>query len=373
MGSSDLLRRRRKRPLQALQVEVTSRCTRSCAVCPRSELGGRWREGDLDEALWKVLEPDLTLAQHIHLQGWGEPLLHPALPRWARAAREAGCTVGLATNGDLLPEAMDWLKRGDLDQVAVSVAGDARINEELRDGSPLDRVLEAAGELARLARCEALNTKVQVSCLLTRPGAPSLPAVVELAAKHGVDECFVTHLDCRPARKFVELAAYCEAGLFEGVASCLDEAKKTARRLGIAYREPVRAGEEVLACALDPQRFVFIGWDGRIGPCVNLLLPVEGPVPRYSEAGETLVEPVCYGRLGEVRLSEALSAGSRRRFTAPFEERLAAERRFLSALELDGGVRALRKLDEADDSRTEALASNPLPVSCAACPKGLGW
>jgi len=71
--------RRQQRPLRALQVEITSRCSRACAVCPRSALGDHWREGDLSEGVWNVLEPDLPLATHIHLQGWGEPLLHLAL------------------------------------------------------------------------------------------------------------------------------------------------------------------------------------------------------------------------------------------------------------------------------------------------------
>jgi hypothetical protein len=40
--------RRRRRPLRAVQVEVTSRCTRRCAICPRSALSKTWLEGDMD-------------------------------------------------------------------------------------------------------------------------------------------------------------------------------------------------------------------------------------------------------------------------------------------------------------------------------------
>ena len=65
-----------KRALFAIQVEVTSRCTRSCAVCPRSAFADSWLEGDLSAGLWQRLRPDLRLARHVHLQGWGEPLLH---------------------------------------------------------------------------------------------------------------------------------------------------------------------------------------------------------------------------------------------------------------------------------------------------------
>jgi MoaA/NifB/PqqE/SkfB family radical SAM enzyme len=333
----------------------------------------RWREGDLDEALWKVLEPDLSLVEYVYLQGWGEPLLHPALPRWAQAASKVGCRVGLTTNGEGLHDALDWLKEGNVDLVTVSVAGNERINRDLRDGLELGRVLEAAGELAQLARRMSLKTKVQLSYLLTRPGASSVSAVVEMAARFGLDAFFVIHLDCRPSRSLMELSAFSEVGLCEGIPNYLVNAKKTAERMGITYRGPTLYAEEVLTCALDPLRFAFLSWDGRIGPCVNLLLPIEGPIPRWSEAGKILIEPVYYGRLGVDRLSVLLSSESRRRFTSPFRERLNAERTFLSVLDLGAGLQALSKLDKADEVRTAELISNAFPDACLACPKKLGW
>jgi MoaA/NifB/PqqE/SkfB family radical SAM enzyme len=368
-----IIHRGNKRPLKALQVEVTSRCTRSCVVCPRSIFKNRWREGDLDEALWKVLEPDLSLVEYVYLQGWGEPLLHPALPRWARAAGKAGCKVGLTTNGEGLHDALDWLKEGNVDLVTVSVAGNERINRDLRDGLELGRALEAAGELVQLARRMSLKTKVQLSYLLTRQGASSVSAVVEMAARFSLDAFFIIHLDCRPSRSLRELSAFSEVGLSEGISGYLGEAEKTAERMGISYRGPALYAEEVLTCALDPLRFAFLSWDGRIGPCVNLLLPIEGSIPRWGETEKIRVEPVYYGHLGEERLSVLLSSESRRRFTTPFRERLNAERTFLSSLELGSGSQALGKLEKADEVRNAELISNAFPDACEACPKKLGW
>jgi hypothetical protein len=327
----------------------------------------------LDETLWKILEPDLSLVEYVYLQGWGEPLLHPALPRWARAASKAGCSVGLTTNGEGLHDALDWLKEGNVDLVTVSVAGNERINRALRDGLELGRVLEAAGELVQLARRMSLKTRVQLSYLLTRPGASSVSAVVEMAARFGLDTFFVIHLDCRPSRSLTKLSAFSEVGLGEGISGYLDDAKKTAERMGIAYRGPTLCAEEVLTCALDPLRFAFLSWDGRIGPCVNLLLPIEGSIPRWGEAEKILIEPVYYGRLGEDRLSVLLSSELRRRFNTPFRERLNAERAFLSALEFGAGFQALSNLEKADEVRTAELFSNAFPDACEACPKKLGW
>ena len=93
MGNRPMKQRKTKnRPFRALQIEVTSRCTRSCSICPRDSLSDTWRDGDLSQDLWDMIAPDLSLAQHVHLQGWGEPLLHDQLERFAPDGAAAGCT-----------------------------------------------------------------------------------------------------------------------------------------------------------------------------------------------------------------------------------------------------------------------------------------
>lgn len=372
MSILNRLRRRHRRPLRALQVEVTSRCVRQCSICPRSSLAETWRDGDLDDALWKVVAADLELTEHVQLQGWGEPLLHPLLPAWARDARAAGCTVGLTTNGDLLEDAESWLLEGDVDQIVVSVAGDADNHAALRDGSQLEVVLAATGNLARRARDRRVPLRILISYLLTRNNAADLPAVVRLATRAGVDELFVTHLDCPTSPALVEQAAFAGGVLIEGVTAHLNEAKRVASEAEIAFRDQTQGGEEQLVCSLDPLRFVFVGWDGRVGPCVNLLLPVEGPIPRWSANGCTEVEAVSYGRLDTTGLADLLSSDNRKRFVAPWTQRLEAERRFLASVP-EFSVAGLRDLDRADAIRTAALSASPFPDACTHCPKAYGW
>ena len=83
-----------------------------------------------------------------------------------------------------------------------------------------------------------------------------------------------------------------------------------AKRLRIPFRGPTTEAEDVLTCALNPLRSAFVGWDGRVGPCVNLLLAVKGAILRWSEAGEYRIEPFSYGRLQESRLSELLTSAA---------------------------------------------------------------
>lgn len=332
-----------------------------------------WRGGDLKNDIWKVIEPDLHLAEHVHLQGWGEPLLHPMLPIWVAKTREKGCTIGITTNGDLLDVATDWLLEGNVDLITVSAAGALKNHETLRGGSKLEQVLASAGKLAALTREKGLKMKIQMSFLLTRSNTADLPKAVELAARSGLDEVFVTHLDCRPTKPHYEQAAYNDDTIIPEGMAVLKVAEKTARRFGIRFRYPNREGEEVLACALNPLYFAFVSWDGKVGPCVNLLLPLNGQIPRWGKAGETRIEPVVYGRLNQASLPELLASRARERFIYPFRQRLAAEVRFLSSLDFEPGIRSLRELERAGARRREVLDANPLPSPCAGCPKALRW
>jgi len=368
-----LFYRPEERPLRALQVEVTSRCTRSCALCPRHDLAHDWRDGDLQEDVWKVIEPDLVLAEHVHLQGWGEPLLHPMLPVWAAQAHEAGCTVGITTNGDLLDRASDWILDGHIELVTVSVAGAHEMNKSLRGGSNLDKVLRAAGNLAAQSRKRRLRMKVKMSFLLTRKNAPDLLQVIEFASRAGLDEVFVTHLDCRTSKFLYDQSAFNGDHLLPEIVDVLKAAALIARRAGIRFRGPTLGGEEVLACALNPLHFTFISWDGRVGPCVNLLFPLDNSIPRWSEKGEARIEPVVYGRLGRSTLATILSSKERERFVLPFRERLAAEKRFVSAVDFEPSMRTLEALAQAEEKREKALHDHPLPNPCSGCPKAFGW
>jgi len=362
----------RRRPLAALQVEVSSRCTRRCVICPRTPLASVWTEGDLGDATWRRLRDDLKLAKHVHLQGWGEPLLHPRLPEMVDAAMAAGCTVGLTTNADLLPEAVDWIVDAGVSQVIVSVAGNESTHAELRDGSRLTDVWAAVEQLSR-RRGKGRKPRIKIGYLLTRTGSGQLLEAIRSAADVGADEIFATHLDCTPSPELAAESAFDSAGLSDDVASVLDAAEQTARSAGIPFRSPTRAPEELLVCASDPLHCVYVGWDGRVGPCVNLVLPVTGRIPRWhgNECGH--IGPTIFGRLPEQSLREILSGPASYAFTSTFENRLAAERRLFDVIIENRGGGAIARLEDADRQRIEDLEANPFPAACAGCHKVLGW
>jgi MoaA/NifB/PqqE/SkfB family radical SAM enzyme len=363
-----------RRRLDALQVEVTSRCSRRCAVCPRSALADRWVDGDLSSDLWRRLLPDLPMAEHVHLQGWGEPLLHPELRSMAADAAAAGCRVGITTNGDLLRAAMDWIVTVPLDVVAVSVAGGDGTNVRLRDGVATGDLLQTLAELAR-RRTSAHRPRLHLSYLLTRENAGELETVVERAAGVGVDAILVNHLDVAPTAELRALAAYGEDGVRPEVRDALRGATAVARRRGVDLRAPVTDPQDMLVCDLDPRRILSVGWDGRVAPCVALNLPVEGPVPRATETGLVQVETPSLGHLAASSLCEILASDAYRSFVAPFEKRVAADARCREwgLLASGWGVVALADLDRMHAELESALAANPFPEACTGCPGVDGW
>jgi hypothetical protein len=198
---------------------------------------------------------------------------------------------------------------------------------------------------------------------------------VERAARAGVKEIFVTHLDCTPSAELLARAAFDEDGLLPGVPDLLDEASAMARRHRILLRPPSARPQDLLTCALDPTRFLYVAWDGRVGPCVNLMMPLRTGIPRSGFPGRSAVvtEPVCYGDLGASRLEEILASPARKGFVRPFERRLAAERQFARSTSTGFGVEALRQVELADRRRSEDLEASPFPDACAGCHKARGW
>lgn len=360
--------------LHALQVEVTSRCTRSCRVCPRTALADRWLEGDLTRDIWTTLTPDLQLTGHVHLQGWGEPLLHDGLRRMVSDARAAGCTVGVTTNGDLLPGMARWIVEEGVDVVTVSVAGLDAHDRRLRGGAGLDRTLASLADLVQ-RRQRRRRPRVQLAVLLVRDTVDDLPGVVRLAAEAEADAVLVNHLDCTPTNALWKLAVFSDAEALRAARAAVQEATREARRHGIQLRPPSLAPREMLTCDLDPRFVVSVRWDGRVAPCVQLNLPVDGPIPRVTGRGTTTIEPIVFGSLHQRSLSRILRGDAYRRFNEPLRLRCEADRRFRmhhSAGSSWGSV-AVRELDAAHRELERTLADNQFPDSCRACHKLRGW
>jgi MoaA/NifB/PqqE/SkfB family radical SAM enzyme len=347
---------------EAIQIEVTTRCLNRCVMCPRTALADEWPEMDLSWEVFQRIARAFDRAQHVHLQGWGEPLLHPRLLDMISVAKGAGCRVGLTTNGTRLdPELSKCLLELDLDLIAVSIAGATReTHERIRVGSDFPVILENVRQLLALrARQGARRPKVEFSYLMTKTNMEELPKAVELAASLGVEELYAINLDYVVAGEHEVLKAFdCQASR-EAFLRMIDEGRAIARRAGLIFRPYPLDPEEVAICEGNPLKILFVACDGWVSPCTYLGLSGRTDIPRQFEGKAIAVPRVRFGNVLEQDLTEIWDSPAYQAFRQQFARRRLAM-----------GARALGALTRKGEE-TEARMPPP-PDPCLTCYKLYG-
>jgi MoaA/NifB/PqqE/SkfB family radical SAM enzyme len=346
------------RPFEAFQIEVTSRCNLKCVMCPVTVLADRWAARDLPWETFERIAEAFARVRWVHLQGWGEPLLHRRFFDMAARAKSAGCRVGFTTNGTRLTRANGarLLELG-LDLMAVSIAGArAATHEAIRVGSDFAKLLENLRGFVSLCRELGRSApKLELFYLMTPANLGELPQAVRLAAELGADELVATNLDYVITPGLDALRAYSGSPPAGTARAALDEAAAAARAAGIAFRPYRLQQREMAVCDLNPLKILYIGSDGSVSPCVYTSLAGPGTVPRVFE-GRSLETPVVsFGNVNDKPLAEIWESAPYREFRARFARRVAGAG--LALLGAAGGA--------PDDDA-------PPPEACRTCPKLYG-
>lgn len=352
-------KREPERPFEAFQIEVTSRCNLKCVMCPVTVLAGHWPARDMAWETYERAVAAFARAKWIHLQGWGEPLLHRRIFDMIARAKQAGCRVGFTTNGTRLTRATGArLLEGGLDLLAVSIAGaSAATHQAIRVGSDFAKLMLNLRQFLRL-RQESGNAgpKVEIFYLMTPANLGELPRAVELAAEIGADELVATNLDYVMTPGLDALRAYGEGPPARALGAALEQARAAARRTGIAFRPYPLAFREMAVCDLNPLRILFISADGDVTPCVYTSLTGQSSIPRVFEGRALDVPVVRFGNLNEQTLAQIWDSAAYREFRAPFAVRVrGASHMVLGAL---AGAAAEEEV--------------PPPEACRSCPKLYG-
>jgi len=111
--------------LSAINIELTSRCNKACAMCGRRKIEKQHPElanwGDMPLDLVYSLAKQIPHGVFVQLHNSGEPLLYPHLMDALRSL--TGLYLGLNTNGKLLMEQNEAI-RAHLSTITVSVIPD---------------------------------------------------------------------------------------------------------------------------------------------------------------------------------------------------------------------------------------------------------
>jgi radical SAM protein with 4Fe4S-binding SPASM domain len=272
-----------RRMMDCIQVEVTSRCPGRCGYCPHTTRREQWLARDMDMGTFEQLWPLMRKASRVHLQGWGEPLLHPGFFDMAALARKAGCAVstttcGLCMNGDIAQKLVD----SGIDIVAFSLAGTDAVSNAARHGVDFDRVCEAIGLLQGVRRSAmAVHLEIHLAYLMLASDMQAVRGLPGLAHRLGVHAAVVSTLDYIAEPGFaVEAFRPHEAEKLARAAAVLAETEVEAKRLGVGFHWSLpRPDASGTGCRENIARSLYVAADGSVAPCVYVNVPVDRPDP----------------------------------------------------------------------------------------------
>lgn len=278
----------RTRALSCVQIGVTSLCPGRCVYCPHTTRAAAWPGKHMRAETFAALWPLLRQAGRAHLQGWGEPLLHPRFMDFARLALRAGCRVSTTTCGLRMDEelARDIADSG-IDVVAFSLAGTDEQSNAPRAGVPFARVVDAIRQFQTVRRARnAVHLEVHLAYLLLPSRLDAVRRLPELMRDLGVHAAVISTLDYIPNP---ELAA--EAFPPPLTPAAREQIESARRLLAEAAAQAARFGSEVHyalpgarprpgGCREESTRTLYVGVEGDLSPCVYAGVPCSAPAER---------------------------------------------------------------------------------------------
>lgn len=143
-----------KPDIETVQMEVSSNCNASCFYCPLTAYKGKVNKQFIDVSIIENLIPQLRKNAYIHLQGWGEPFMHPDFFQIVKLLKENNFRIGTTTNGMLLNDSdLEEIVDLQVDYIAFSTAGFTPVeNNFLRRGTSLEKIIELIIKIKKIKK-----------------------------------------------------------------------------------------------------------------------------------------------------------------------------------------------------------------------------
>lgn len=179
------------------QVEPVGRCNLACRMCAVNHRPAEQQAQTMSVAQFDALLAQLPQLQQLHLQGLGEPMLHPQFFTLVEHAVARGIRVSVNTNATLItPARARRCVTSGLSELSISLDGaSAATYESIRQQASFAKVVRNIERLVRARRdLQAATPALRLVMVLMKDNLHELPALVELAADLGVFEVLVQRL-----------------------------------------------------------------------------------------------------------------------------------------------------------------------------------
>ena len=182
------------------QLEPVGQCNLRCQMCPiqfRQDGPPHGPPAFMKFEVFTRLLDQMPDLRELHLQGLGEPMMHPRFADMVAYATRKGVRVTTNSNLTLLnPQRAERCVTSGLAAAFVSIDGaSAEVYERIRVRSKLDRVLRNLA-LLREARSSlgSRTPEIRMVSVVMRQNLHELPDLVRLAHRWSVEGLFVQHL-----------------------------------------------------------------------------------------------------------------------------------------------------------------------------------
>ena len=357
------LRRRKRRPFSAWQIELTTRCPLQCKMCIRAE-SADWQFQDMPFDDFKKILPYLKEVETVVLEGWGESLLHRDLPQCIRLVKKEEAQVGFVTCGmGLTRNRVSELIEAGLDFVGFSISGTTpETHDAIRVNSRLPEILNVIRFFnEEKKRRGLLRPKMHLVFLMVKDNIFELPSVPSFAHEAGIEEVVLTNI-CHTINTWQERQRIFDwekgKNPYEEI---VKQTEANARKLDIRLKRPSLSAIDVSVCEENPLENLYISADGGVSPCVYLYPPLSSPFKRIFCGREYWIEKMSFGNI----FSDPFPAIWNRDNYEQFRNRFIERR---------NGFRDLY-LSLWDSPKMRTSEENPLPEPpepCKTCHKILG-
>ncbi|HZT09187.1 MAG TPA: radical SAM protein [Chloroflexota bacterium] len=290
-----------------VQLEPVGQCNLRCAMCPIQFREDGPPYGPPAFMEWRIFEAildQLPGLEELHLQGLGEPMMHPRFFDMVRFATARGVRVSTNSNCTLLtPRRAEECVRSGLDWLHASVDGATRDTyERIRVRAQFDRLLDNIGSLrSAKARLESDLPHMRLVMVLMRENLHELPEIVRLAHAFAFEAVFVQHL-ChdfgesslpdryRPMREFVQRQTLLGSDE-EQVHRVFAEARDVADQLGVELRLPNLRPRPHAPGVPGPDRCAwpwsgaYVSYQGIAMPCCMVATPDRANLGNMGNGG----------------------------------------------------------------------------------------
>lgn len=276
-----------------VQIEPVGQCNLRCQMCaiPFRQDGPPYGPpAFMPFDMFTGLVDQFAGLQELHLQGLGEPMMHPRFFDMIRYAANKSIRVTTNSNLTLLnPARAGQCVSSGLDCLHVSIDGaTATTYERIRVRARFERVQRNL-ELLLAARAAGSRPRLHLVTVIMRQNLAELPDLVRLAASWSMAEMFVQHLchdfgeaslpaHYRPMRTFVQAQTLLEEEP-ERIEYYFGEARRVAREVGLVLRLPRTRPRPHPPGTPGPERCdwpwrgAYISYQGEAMPCCMVSTP----------------------------------------------------------------------------------------------------